>query len=141
MIPLPDQAVKMINEIVNTGPYSPWLFPVRKFKGIPKTPHMQPPKTMLSRIFKETSSGTVSPHSLRRTFATQIEELGFADRPLVGRILNHTPQDVTSKHYLGGTGMDQIREALQRWADFLDRLKAGLEDKVVDIKQLRSRAV
>ena len=101
---------------------------------------MQPPKNMLERIFKGWSGDPVGPHSLRRTVATQLEEEGFADRQLVGRILNHTPQGVTARHYLGGSGLDQMRKTLQRWADFLDRIKAGEAGKVVNIERFRRRA-
>jgi hypothetical protein len=68
-----------------------------------------------------------------------LEEQGFAEKPMVSKILNHTPQDVTSKHYLGGSGLKQIREVLQGWADYLGRLKKGLEDKVIGIEQLQRR--
>jgi integrase len=141
VIPLPSQAVDLVNRVIKISDFSPWLFPVRKLSGIPKTPYMQPPKHMLNRIFKDDSTGSVSPHALRRTVATQLEEEGFADKDLVCRILNHTPQDVTSKHYLGGSGLDKMRGALQRWADYLDRLKVGKEDKVVNIEQRRRKVV
>ena len=140
VIPLPHQAVRLVAGLIEAAPsYSPWLFPVRKFAGVPRTPHMWPPKSMLERIFKDCPGERVTPHSLRRTVATQLEEKGYADQQLVGRILNHTPQGVTAKHYLGGSGVEQIRKALQRWADFLDRLKAGEEDKVVNIEEFRRR--
>jgi integrase len=140
IIPLPFQAVDMIHHIIDRSSFSPWLFPVRKFSRIPKAPHMQPPKAMLIRIFKEVPDDNVSPHALRRTVATQLDELGFADKNLVSRILNHTPQDVTGKHYLGGSGLDKMRVALQGWADYLDRLKAGKEDKVVKMNGYRRQA-
>jgi integrase len=139
VIPLAHQAVSLVAEVIEAAPYSPWVFPVRKFSGLPKTPHMQPPKGMLERIFKDCPGERVTPHSLRRTTATLLEERQFADRQLVGRILNHTPQGVTARHYLGGSGLDQMRKVLQWWADFLDRLKAGKEDKVVNIEQFRRR--
>jgi integrase len=140
IIPLSTQAVERFRQVVETSEFSPWLFPVRKFSGTPKTPHMLPPKAMLNRIFKQATGGSVSPHALRRTVASQLEELGFADKNLVSRILNHTPTDVTGRHYLGGLGLDRMRDALQRWANYLDRLKAGKEDKVVDLERIRRKA-
>jgi integrase len=139
VIPLPHQAVKLVAEVIEAGPYSPWLFPVRKFAGLPKTPHMRPPKGVLGRVFKDCPGDPVAPHALRRTTATQLEEQGFADRQLVSRVLNHSDQSVAGKHYLGGQGIQQMRKALQRWADFLDRLKAG-GGEVVDIERFRRRA-
>jgi integrase len=137
---IPHQAVELVAGIIDAKPYSPWLFPVKRFAGSPKNPYMQPPKTMLERIFKETPGDNVTPHSLLRTAATQLEELGFTEKTMVSRILNHTPQDITSKHYLGGTGLEQMKKVLQKWADYLDRLKAGREDRVIDINQLRRLA-
>jgi integrase len=139
-IPLTTQAVEQVRQVIETIEFSPWLFPVRRFSGVPKTPHMLPPKAMLNRIFKEAPGDNVSPHALRRTVATQLEDLEFADKNLVSRILNHTPQDVTDRHYLGGLGLDKMRDALQRWANYLDRLKAGKEDKVVDLERARRKA-
>lgn len=88
---------------------------------------------ILERIFNGFPGDKITPHSLRRTVATQLVELSFADKPLLVRILNHTPQGVTDKHYIGAKEMDKIKSALQQWAGYLDRLKAGLEDRVVEI--------
>lgn len=143
-IPLPPQAIEAVRDAQGVTGWSPWLFPVRRLTGtLPKKPFMDPPKGILHRIHKKSLDARIgkpepiAPHSLRRTMATMIEETGIADPSLISRILNHTVDDVTHKHYLHSKNLERIRTVLQRWANWLDRLKNGQEEKVLDIAKYK----
>ena len=65
-------------------------------------------------------------HDLRRTCATQMSELGVLPH-IVETVLNHV-----SGHKAGVAGVynrskmsDAVREALQRWADYLDQITSA----------------
>ena len=58
------------------------------------------------------------PHDLRRTAATGLARLGFSNE-VIGRVLNHTFQGVTAV-YNRYRYDDQVREALEKWADLLE---------------------
>lgn len=64
---------------------------------------------------KEWKADPPSPHDLRRTVATRLSETGFPkeDRDAV---LNHTPQDVGSKHYDLYDRAKEKRKALNTWS-------------------------
>ena len=64
-----------------------------------------------------------TPHDLRRTFATRLNELGVAPH-VVERILNHTLQGVM-KVYNQAEYADERAEAMQLWADELDRIRSS----------------
>ncbi len=63
-----------------------------------------------------------TPHDLRRTFATRLNELGVAPH-VVERILNHTLQGVMSI-YNQAEYADERTEAMQLWADELEKIVA-----------------
>jgi integrase len=61
-------------------------------------------------------------HDLRRTAATFWEDEFEVDHALVVRALNHTPQDVTGKHYGKGPMHGPRRNLLERWSTYLQAL-------------------
>ncbi len=70
---------------------------------------------------------------LRRTMATRLAELGFAEAT-IGRCLNHAQFTVTAKHYNQHQYLDEIREALEMWDSEIARI---LENKKPRKKVLR----
>ncbi|MGA7326914.1 MAG: integrase arm-type DNA-binding domain-containing protein [Rhodomicrobium sp.] len=76
-------------------------------------------------------------HDLRRTGASKMPRLGMP-LPVIEKVLNHI-----SGSFAGIVGvyqrhafLDEKRDALRRWADFLDRLGSGA-DNVVDLDEHR----
>ena len=63
-----------------------------------------------------------TPHDLRRTFATRLNELGVAPH-VVERILNHTLQGVMKIYNQAEYAAERI-EAMQRWGDEVERIVA-----------------
>jgi integrase len=68
-----------------------------------------------------------TPHDLRRTAATMMEEIGISPF-IVGHVLNHvsvTKATVTSKVYARYDYMHEKRQALDMWADRLAGIFEG----------------
>jgi len=65
---------------------------------------------------EESSLGDVTVHDLRRTMATYLGNTGV--HPVVlETILGHAGEGVTRKHYNHALMTDQVRQAMQMWAD------------------------
>jgi integrase len=64
-----------------------------------------------------------TPHDLRRTAATRLNTLGVMPH-VVEKILNHTMQGVMATYNRAEYERERI-DAMQRWADELDRILAA----------------
>jgi len=78
-------------------------------------------RQVCQRASKRAKVTVVSPHDLRRTFATLCGKLAV-DPHLIGRLLNHTQPGVTQRHYALYQYEKEKREACQLVADHLERL-------------------
>ena len=89
-----------------------WVFPS------PKSPtgHLSAPKRL-----------EWSPHAHRRTFATIAMEAGILEE-VVGRLLNHTPLNLTGQRYVRPS-LDALRPAMQTTCDELDKRLGREKDK------------
>ena len=77
-----------------------------------------------------------TPHDLRRTMATHLEEMGISPF-IIGHVLNHvsiTKASITSRVYARYDYAGEKREALDLWAD---RLAAIIKDKGADVVPMR----
>jgi integrase len=73
-----------------------------------------------------------SPHDLRRTVGTRLAELRIP-KEIRDRVLNHSPDDVGSRHYNLHDYIDEKREALTRWSLALEPILHGTAAVVVPI--------
>lgn len=76
-----------------------------------------------------------TPHDLRRTMATHMEEIGISPF-VVGHVLNHislTKSTITSRVYARYSYDREKREALDLWADRLRGILDGTGDNVLSI--------
>jgi integrase len=112
---------------------SNWIFPGPGAHG-PITGHA------VAKAVKreETEEGTIfglppfTPHDLRRTMATHMEELGISPF-IIGHVLNHvsvTKASVTSRVYARYDYGREKREALELWAGRLEGIVAGTDNVV-----------
>lgn len=80
-----------------------------------------------------------TPHDLRRTCATGMEEMGISPF-VVGHVLNHvsiTKASITSRVYARYSYEREKREALAAWADRLEAIICG-NDKIVKLSQVEA---
>lgn len=73
-----------------------------------------------------------APHDLRRTVATHLSRLQFSDG-VIGKVLNHKSQSVTSVHYIQHTALKEKRDALEAWGNEVDRWVLG--EGVLELKK------
>ena len=64
---------------------------------------------------------------IRRTWKTQAGAAG-ASKEMRDRLPNHTKSDVSSKHYDRYEYLPERRAAMDKWADYLDRVIGGTVD-------------
>ena len=74
------------------------------------------------------SMADITVHDLRRTMATFLGNRG-AHPVVIEIILGHAGQGVTRKHYNHALMADQVREAMQTWADHIWKLTGQVETK------------
>jgi integrase len=134
-IPLPNQAVACLRELVRLGNGSGWLLPARKMQER-MVPHidLNTVGAALAKNIKPLMPGAenFTLHDFRRTARTHLAALGVA--PHIGeRCLNHAIKGVEGI-YNQHDFFDERREALQKWADLLDVIAGDEQGKVVSLR-------
>ena len=67
---------------------------------------------------------TFTSHDLRRTCASRMGDMGTPDE-VIARVLNHAPVTVTGKHYNHARRFEEMKAALEAWAEQLANLVGG----------------
>lgn len=75
-------------------------------------------------------------HDLRRTVASRLAGLGFAEE-VIGRVLNHAKRGITATVYNVHTYDAEKRQALDAWARELARIVAGEPKTGADVVAMR----
>ena len=126
LVPLSPLAVQLFNEARAGSRSDVWVFPSHD------NPHEPIANVVLPNaqrhLFREWLPAVkrAHAHDLRRTAATGMRRIGFS-REVTGLVLNHTPQDVTGRHYDRHDGYIEKRAALLAWATHVETLaKASL---------------
>ncbi|MCX8085611.1 MAG: tyrosine-type recombinase/integrase [Rhodocyclaceae bacterium] len=139
-IPLPRQAVAILRRLVEIGGDSAWLFPARKMQER-MTPHisLDTVGSALNRhirpVLLKKGIPEFTVHDFRRTARTHLAALGVS--PYVAeRCLNHVVKGVEGI-YNRHDFFDERKDALQRWADLLERLERG-GGEVIEIGAARA---
>jgi integrase len=70
------------------------------------------------------SKTEMTAHGFRSTTSTRLNELGFAP-DIIELQLAHAEKDDTRAAYNRATRLPQRRKMMQKWADYLDKLRAG----------------
>jgi len=133
-IPLPTQAVEILEELFRLAGESSWLLPARKMQSR-MIPHIDV-NTVNAAMVKNIRPllGDCPPfslHDFRRTARTHLEALGVPPH-VAERCLNHKIKGVEGI-YNRHDYFEERKAGLQAWADLLTDLEAGGE-KVVPIK-------
>lgn len=118
VVPLPPQAVEVLRAL---RPYSSGahLFPHRS------EPRRHASKGILALAFKALGySGTFSPHAIRATASTILNEQGY-NGDHIERQLAHHHRNESRASYNGAMYLQQRAAMMAAWADLLDALKAG----------------
>ncbi len=111
-VPLSPLAQRLIETAYRNS--ETWVFSVRDDRPVRWLSHSARRDAEATGILHWT------PHDLRRTAATRLAMLG-TPREVVGKILNHTETGATAI-YVRASYHQEMREALNTWADELSRL-------------------
>jgi integrase len=111
-LPLPIMAVDILRSAIDRAADNPWLFPSTQ-DGNPI--RSRSATRAIIRLRDRIGLPGVGTHSLRKTFATGLGNLGVADE-VIERVLNHAPRSVAGKHYNFAKHFEPMRLALDAWA-------------------------
>ena len=118
-VPLSDQAIELLNNLHGVSGHREFLFPNRS-----------DPRRPASRgvLWKAVASlgyeGKFSPHGIRATGSTMLNEMGFrAD--VIERQLAHAERNKVRASYNQADYLDERRQMMQTWADFIDAQADG----------------
>lgn len=118
LVPLPRQAVALLKAMPQT---SEWVFEGNK-GGRPIS------DMTLSKALKDAGFPDQTPHGFRATGRTLLVERFGQPADVIERQLAHVAGDATTRAYDRAQHIDARRLVMQRWADWLDRLRdPGLE--------------
>lgn len=122
VVPLSTQAVELLRELHKLTGGQQWLFPNYR------RPKECMSATTINRALERmgyNGRGTMgfSGHGFRGTASTLLNEMGFrAD--LIERQLAHADRDKVRASYNHAEFLDERRQMMQAWADFLDGVRA-----------------
>lgn len=115
IIPLSRQAVAIIDSMRAFNGHNVYIFDI----GNKKTPMSE---TAPHKAIKQLSNGRASLHGWRHTASTLLNEQGY-NHDWIERQLAHKDPNAIRGAYNHAQYLDQRREMLQAWADYLDELK------------------
>lgn len=135
LVPLPDQAVAILREIEPWTGSGRYVFPGGRSAERPMSENAL--SAALHRIGYTGDEVTI--HGLRATARTLLDEtLGF--RPdFIEHQLAHAVRDANGRAYNRTTFLNERREMLQTWADYLDGLR-DRKGKVVSMRGANGRS-
>ena len=115
VLPLSHQALQALESLKPLSGHSPFVFVGPTGKAINN------PQKAKQRI-QQRSNVDFRIHDLRRTAATEMAALGVSDQ-VISRLLNHKPPGADATRIYQRHGfLNEMRVALQKWADHLERI-------------------
>lgn len=119
VVPLSDQAITALQELHQLTGQSPLMFPGRN------DPRKSMSDAAMSNAMKRMGyQGKATVHGFRSTGSTIANEAGF-DPDAIERQLAHQEQNRVRAAYHRSQYLDQRRELMQWWADFIDSQRRG----------------
>lgn len=132
VIPLPRQAVSILEELRPLTGHGRYLFPGMRDHDRPMSDAAI--NAALRRLGYDKETFTA--HGFRAMARTVLDEVLEFPIHIIEHQLAHAVKDANGRSYNRTAHLPQRREMMQRWADYLDGLKAGAE-----IIPLRGNAV
>lgn len=114
IVPLPHQAIQMLNVLHGITGNRTHLFPGRDNRQMPMAV-----ASMRQALKVLGWSGKYSPHGTRTTGSTRLNELGYRPDAIEAQ-LAHADQNNVRRAYNHATYFDERRSMMQHWADHLD---------------------
>lgn len=128
LVPLPTQAVRLLRELrplTCNGPDS-FVFPAKGRKGRPMSENTI---NAALRALGFDTQNYVTGHGFRATARTLVEEVLGYDSAVPEAQLAHSVKEAHGRAYNRTEFLAQRRKMLQDWADYLDNLRLGNEER------------
>ena len=122
IVPLPTQAVAILEEIRPLTGNDKFVFPSCRGNGRPMSENTI--MTALKSLGYD--SDVMTAHGFRTTASTLLNEQGWTP-DAIERQLSHAPKDKTRAVYNRAQYLEERRRMMQSWADYLGGLKAGAQ--------------
>lgn len=121
VMPLPTQAVEVLRSMHGVTGKHIHIFPNRDDRTKPMTS-----AAMRQALRNMAWSGKYSPHATRTTGSTKLNEMGYPS-DWIEKQLAHVEMNAVRRTYNHADYLTKRTEMMQRWADYLDKLKSGAE--------------
>lgn len=120
VVPLPTQAQAILKELRHWAGSSPYVFPNARSRSRHMTVEA------LTAAFRRMgySGDTITSHGFRATARTLLDEVLRYRPDYIEHQLAHQVRDTNGRAYNRTSFIDERREMLQDWADYLDNLRA-----------------
>lgn len=123
IVPLARQAVAILRELFPLTGRGRFLFPNARTSGRPMSDNAILGAMRRMSIGKDEMTG----HGFRAVARTMLDEVLHFPVDVIEHQLAHSVQDPLGRAYNRTTKLEERRQMMQRWADYLDRLKTGAE--------------
>jgi len=124
-VPLSDQAIAILKQIGNLFGQEGLVFP-----GIKDQSKQLSENTLLYALYRLGYHSRATVHGFRATFSTIANESGFSG-DVIEKALAHEERNKVRAAYHRSEYLEQRRELMQWWADYLEAIKAGA--KIISI--------
>lgn len=116
VVPLPKQAIDVLDAIKSISSNSPFLFPGRIGFSKPIS------DVALIKAMKKLSSNKMTPHGIRHTGSTILNENNF-NSDWIERQLSHVEENKVRGTYNKAEYLEQRKDMMQWWADYLNKMR------------------
>jgi integrase len=123
IVPLSKQAIALIKDMPKTA--SPYVFPSQRGQGRPMSDMAT--SAALKSLGIDTQT-TQTMHGFRASARTILHEVLGVEPDVIEVALAHQPAGALRDAYNRTRFLDQRKEMMQRWADYLDEIKAKAQE-------------
>jgi len=130
-VPLSLRVIELLKKLRVINGHREHLFPNRD------EPRNPAGKGWLNRILKRHGYDDFSPHAIRTTGSTLLNEMGY--RPdIIESQLDHRERNLTRRSYNRTDYLEERREMMLEWATYLRAVISGQTDNVVSLHKRRA---
>ena len=122
IVPLSKQAIAILEAVKPLTGSGQYVFPSSRGDGRPMSDNTI--RTALKSLGYD--SDVMTAHGFRTTASTLLNEQGWSP-DAIERQLAHAPRDTVRAAYNRAQYLEERRQMMQSWADYLDGLKAGAQ--------------
>jgi integrase len=123
IVPLSQQAVEVLEDLHRLTGRSKYIFPNERRPQMPMSEN-----TILYGLYRLGYHSRATGHGFRASASTLLNELGF-DADVIERQLAHQERNKVRAAYHRAEYLEERRQMMQRWADYVEELRAEAETR------------